>query len=194
MAGKWIGPFLLGMAAMGIAAMGVACGERAATPAEPAPEAAREAPAAPIPTPVGGAQVQAPAASPEGASHPVVDVDVEGHGRIRLELFPEKAPKTVSNFLDLAAKGFFDGTTFHRVVPGFVIQGGDPNSKNRDPRDDGQGGPGYSVPDEASGVSHLRGVVSMAQSRAPRHRGQPVLHPARRPPRPRRPLHRHSAA
>lgn len=69
-------------------------------------------------------------------------------GDIKIELYGEAAPRTVANFIKLANDGFYDGTTFHRVIPDFVIQGGDPNSKNDDPSDDGRGGPGYQFEDE----------------------------------------------
>ncbi|MEQ1823351.1 MAG: peptidylprolyl isomerase [Fimbriimonadaceae bacterium] len=92
-------------------------------------------------------------------------------GRIILRFFEDKAPNHVKNFKDLAKKGFYDGTTFHRVIPGFMIQGGDPNSKNADRADDGQGGPGYSVNAEFSEISHVRGVLSMARSTDPNSAG-----------------------
>jgi cyclophilin family peptidyl-prolyl cis-trans isomerase len=98
-------------------------------------------------------------------------ISVESFGEIRLELFPEVAPKTVENFVKLAGNEFYDGTTFHRVIPGFMIQGGDPNTKNRDPRDDGKGGPGYKIDDEFSAISHTRGMVSMANKGKPRSGG-----------------------
>jgi len=88
-------------------------------------------------------------------------------GEIRVELLADKAPKTVEHFKQLAASGFFDGTTFHRVIPDFMIQGGDPNTRDRDPRNDGKGGPGHTIADEPSDVSHARGVVSIA------NRGRP---------------------
>ncbi len=83
-------------------------------------------------------------------------------GPITIELRPADAPKTCANFLKLVGAGFYDGLTFHRVVPGFVIQGGDPNSKNDNPFDDGQGGPGYTVPAEVK-LKHIRGAVAMAR-------------------------------
>jgi peptidyl-prolyl cis-trans isomerase B (cyclophilin B) len=94
--------------------------------------------------------------------HDVAVVRVEDLGDIRIELLPELAPKTVQSFEQLADQGFFDGTTFHRVIPGFMIQGGDPLTRNQDPRDDGKGGPGYRLPDEFNALHHARGVVSMA--------------------------------
>jgi len=85
--------------------------------------------------------------------------------------FPDKAPKTVDNFKTLAKKGFYDGIKFHRVIPGFMIQGGDPNTKT-DAKDSwGSGGPGYTIPDEFSDVSHVRGVLSMAHTSEPNSGG-----------------------
>ncbi len=85
-------------------------------------------------------------------------------GEFVAEFYPKIAPLHVANFKKLAKAGFFDGTTFHRVVPGFVIQGGDPNSKDSDPSNDGMGGPGYSVKAEFSDVLHEKGILSMARS------------------------------
>ena len=85
-------------------------------------------------------------------------------GRIVLRFFPEVAPKHVKNFIDLAKKGFFDGTLFHRVIPGFMIQGGDPNTKNPDTSQWGEGGPGYTVNAEFNDVSHQPGILSMARA------------------------------
>jgi cyclophilin family peptidyl-prolyl cis-trans isomerase len=96
--------------------------------------------------------------------HDVAVITVRDMGVIRVELLPELAPKTVENFVKLANEGFYDGTTFHRVIPDFMIQGGDPASKNRDPRDDGKGGAGYTIPDEYTDFPQVRGVVSMAHA------------------------------
>jgi peptidyl-prolyl cis-trans isomerase B (cyclophilin B) len=86
-------------------------------------------------------------------------------GRIKLELFPKDAPKTVENFETLAKKGFYDGLRFHRVVPNFVIQGGDPLSRTNDPRT-GTGGPGYKIKCETAGNprKHAKGALSMAHA------------------------------
>ena len=88
-------------------------------------------------------------------------------GRIVLMFFPDKAPKHVESFLKLANKGFFDGTKFHRVIPKFVIQGGDPNSKGDDRSTYGTGGPGYAIKGEMNDVPHKRGVLSMARTSDP---------------------------
>ena len=87
---------------------------------------------------------------------------IDGGGEIRILLRSDEAPRTVENFKKLAQSGFYDGTTFHLAVPGFIIQGGDPNSKNELPADDGFGGPGYTIPDEPNDLKHVRGTVSMA--------------------------------
>lgn len=83
-------------------------------------------------------------------------------GDIVIELHPEDAPKTVANFTQLVKQGFYDSLTFHRVVPGFVIQGGDPNSRDDNPFNDGEGGPGYTVPAEIK-AKHVKGAVAMAR-------------------------------
>jgi len=88
-------------------------------------------------------------------------------GNIEIAFYPKEAPNHVDNFLQLARKGFYDGSTFHRVIPGFMIQGGDPKSKDDNPRNDGTGGPGYSVKAEFNKISHKRGILSMARSRNP---------------------------
>jgi peptidyl-prolyl cis-trans isomerase B (cyclophilin B) len=90
-------------------------------------------------------------------------------GEIEIEFLNDKAPGHVKNFVDLAKKGFYDGTTFHRVIPGFMIQGGDPNTK--DPAGSrsrhGTGGPGYQIKAEFNDTPHKRGVLSMARSQSP---------------------------
>ncbi|MBI5846569.1 MAG: peptidylprolyl isomerase [Nitrospirae bacterium] len=88
-------------------------------------------------------------------------------GAVELKFFPEIAPNHVNNFIELARKGFYDNTTFHRVIPGFMIQGGDPNSRNLDKSSHGMGGPGHTVKAEFSDKPHKRGVLSMARSANP---------------------------
>ncbi len=88
-------------------------------------------------------------------------------GSITLKFFPDVAPGHVKNFIDLAKKGIYDGTTFHRVIPGFMIQGGDPNSKNPDKRAHGTGGPGYTIKAEFNERPHKRGTLSMARAGHP---------------------------
>ena len=92
-------------------------------------------------------------------------------GNIELEFLEDKAPGHVKNFKDLANKGFYDGTTFHRVIPGFMIQGGDPNSKSEDRSAHGTGGPGYTIKAEFNDTPHDRGVLSMARSQDPNSAG-----------------------
>jgi peptidyl-prolyl cis-trans isomerase B (cyclophilin B) len=88
-------------------------------------------------------------------------------GNITLKFFPDVAPGHVKNFIDLAKKGFYDGTTFHRVIPGFMIQGGDPNSKDANKSKHGQGGPGYTIKAEFNAKPHKRGTLSMARAGHP---------------------------
>jgi len=87
-------------------------------------------------------------------------ITLEKGGEIRLEFFPEDAPKTVENFVTLAKKGFYNGLTFHRVVPDFVVQGGCPKGN-------GTGGPGYNVKAEFNKQKHVRGTLAMARSQDP---------------------------
>jgi cyclophilin family peptidyl-prolyl cis-trans isomerase len=84
-------------------------------------------------------------------------------GQITIEFFPNAAPKHVENFKALAKKGFYDGVKFHRVIKGFMIQAGDPNSKDNDPSNDGAGNAGYTLKQEFNSISHKRGIVSMAR-------------------------------
>ena len=99
-------------------------------------------------------------------ANPVITIQMKDGGVMKAELYPEIAPITVKNFVDLAAKGFYNGLIFHRVIPGFMIQGGDPQGT-------GMGGPGYTIKGEfsANGVrndlKHTRGVLSMARAYDP---------------------------
>ena len=92
-------------------------------------------------------------------------------GRIVVGFFPDVAPQHVENFLKLSRNGFYDGTKFHRVIPGFMIQGGDPNSKSDNRAIHGTGGPGHRVVAEFSEVPHERGILSMARSSDPNSAG-----------------------
>ena len=94
-------------------------------------------------------------------------IQVEGYGEIVIRFLPDKAPGHVSNFARLAREGVYDGTIFHRVIPGFMIQGGDPLSKDDDPSNDGTGDAGYKIKAEFSDVPHKRGIVSMARGGHP---------------------------
>jgi peptidyl-prolyl cis-trans isomerase B (cyclophilin B) len=98
--------------------------------------------------------------------HPRAVIETK-FGNIELELLPEVAPNHVKNFLSLSRNGFYDGTLFHRVIPGFMIQGGDPNTKGGDKTKYGQGGPGYYVQAEFNDQPHVRGVLSMARAQHP---------------------------
>jgi cyclophilin family peptidyl-prolyl cis-trans isomerase len=88
-------------------------------------------------------------------------------GEIVLRFFPDVAPGHVQNFMKLSREGLYNGTTFHRVIPGFMIQGGDPNSKSPDRASHGMGGPGHKVKAEFNSKPHKRGIVSMARSNDP---------------------------
>jgi peptidyl-prolyl cis-trans isomerase B (cyclophilin B) len=87
-------------------------------------------------------------------------ITLDSGGQIRMEFFPEDAPKTVENFITLTKKGYYNGLTFHRVVPGFVVQGGDPKGN-------GTGGPGYTIKAEFNKRKHERGSLAMARSQHP---------------------------
>ena len=114
------------------------------------------------------ANIQSPNAGGTQAStnNPIVTITMASGDQIKVELYPEVAPNTVKNFISLVQKGFYNGTTFHRVIPKFMIQGGDPNGN-------GSGGPGYSIKGEftnngfKNNLKHERGVISMARTNAP---------------------------
>ena len=116
---------------------------------------------------VGYAADKAPASKVEAQKSPRAIIKTK-FGEIELKFFPELAPKHVENFIKLAKEGFYNGTIFHRVIPGFMIQGGDPNTKDSLKKDTyGQGGPGYTVKAEFSDTPHKRGIVSMARANDP---------------------------
>jgi peptidyl-prolyl cis-trans isomerase B (cyclophilin B) len=102
--------------------------------------------------------------------NPIVTIKLKNGGTVKAELYPEVAPNTVNNFISLVKKGFYNGVIFHRVIPGFMIQGGDPEGV-------GTGGPGYSIKGEFKGngfnneLKHSRGVLSMARSMHPNSAG-----------------------
>ena len=104
------------------------------------------------------------------AQNPIVTIEMEDGGTIKAELYPEIAPNTVNNFISLVKSGFYDGLIFHRVIPGFMIQGGDPKGT-------GTGGPGYSIKGEftrngfKNDLKHDRGVLSMARTMRPNSAG-----------------------
>ena len=103
-------------------------------------------------------------------ANPIVTIEMENGDVIKAELYPDVAPNTVNNFVSLIQKGFYDGVCFHRVIPGFMIQGGDPEGR-------GTGGPGYSIRGEFTSngfrndLRHTRGVLSMARTMAPNSAG-----------------------
>jgi len=109
--------------------------------------------------------------SDSGTTMSTVAVIETDFGNIVIEFFPDKAPGHVENFIKLANDGYYDGTTFHRVIPGFMIQGGDPNTKSDDRSSHGQGGPGYTINAEFNDISHVRGIVSMARTNDPNSAG-----------------------
>ena len=92
-------------------------------------------------------------------------------GVIEVKFFADKSPGHVKNFKDLANKGFYNGTTFHRVIHGFMIQGGDPNTKTDDRSSHGMGGPGYTIKAEFNDIPHKRGILSMARAQDPNSGG-----------------------
>jgi peptidyl-prolyl cis-trans isomerase B (cyclophilin B) len=127
---------------------------------------------------LGGAQAQDTNSTPKKAEPKTdqkspantkeVAVIKTSEGNMVIEFWPDVAPKTIENFKTLAKKGFYDGTCFHRVIKGFMIQGGDPNTK--DPAKEalwGQGGPGYTIKAEFNDRQHVRGVISMARTPDP---------------------------
>ena len=103
-------------------------------------------------------------------ANPIITIQMKNGGTMKAELYPEIAPETVKNFVDLASKGFYNGLIFHRVIPGFMIQGGDPQGT-------GMGGPGYTIKGEFTSngfkndLKHTRGVLSMARAMDPNSAG-----------------------
>jgi peptidyl-prolyl cis-trans isomerase B (cyclophilin B) len=145
----------------------VACGSeeeaKEETKTQAKPEAAKE-------------EVAAKEPAKETATEETAEVDEvaileTNHGTIVVEFFPDIAPGHVENFKKLAMKGFYDGTTFHRVIKGFMIQGGDPLSKDDNPDNDGTGDPGYRIKAEFSDKKHLKGTLSMARGQDPNSAG-----------------------
>jgi len=97
-------------------------------------------------------------------AHVVIETQ---YGNIEMQLLPYVAPNHVKNFIKLARSGFYDGTIFHRVIPGFMVQGGDPNTRGQDKSSYGAGGPGYTIAAEFNNQPHVRGTVSMARAGDP---------------------------
>ena len=149
--------FLLGMVSCSVLLLPTAQAQDSKTAPAPA-----KAPAVKVVAPPVVAVAQPPVAKPDvpqptNEIHPLAVMDTD-KGRIIIELYPDDAPITVENFVTLAKKGFYNGLMFHRVVPNFVIQGGDPSGN-------GSGGPGYSIKNEANTIlKHDRGAVAMANA------------------------------
>lgn len=138
---------------------GMGCQSKTPTPA-PAPKTPEQAKVEPTP------QTTEPEQAVKGQKDPIVTIEMEDGQKIKVELYPKTAPNTVKNFVSLVKKGFYNGLIFHRVIPGFMIQGGDPTGT-------GSGGPGYSIKGEFSSngftnnLKHERGVISMARTNQP---------------------------
>lgn len=115
------------------------------------------------PTAAPGATVPA-----EGDKIAIIETN---HGRIVVKFFHDEAPNHANNFLKLAEEGFYNGVRFHRVIPGFMIQGGDPNSKDQPRHMHGTGGPGYSIDAEFNKIQHTPGILSAARSSDPNSAG-----------------------
>jgi peptidyl-prolyl cis-trans isomerase B (cyclophilin B) len=152
-----------------IAALVIAggCGKRNDTVGQ-AGTASASAGGSPSATPSASASPSAPASTPAptvSAKNPIVTIEMDNGKTIKVELYPDVAPNTVNNFISLVKKGFYDGTIFHRVMPGFMIQGGDPEGQ-------GIGGPGYGIKGEFTNngfkndLKHTRGIISMARSQS----------------------------
>ncbi len=112
-----------------------------------------------------------PSANADTRATITVTQESDEWGQVVLRFYPDVAPNHVRNFCKLAQEGFYDGTTFHRVIPGFMIQGGDPNSKNPDRSQHGMGGLGHRVSAEFNKMPHKRGVLSMARAQDPNSAG-----------------------
>ncbi len=133
------------------------------TTTEPAPVEAK-----PVVSGIGGTSDLGSKKPLDGEEVAVVETKF---GRIVFRFFEDKAPKNVANIKKLAKEGFYNGTKFHRTMKGFMIQGGDPNTKTADKASYGTGGPGYNTPDEFSALTHERGILSMANSGSPNSGG-----------------------
>jgi peptidyl-prolyl cis-trans isomerase B (cyclophilin B) len=159
----------LAAAVLGLMAAGCSNEKHSAPTPPTAPAAAKtETPATPA---APAAPAVAPAA-PAPANNNEVAVITTSEGVMVLEFYPDVAPKHVENFKTLAKKGFYDGTCFHRVIKGFMIQGGDPNTKDDNAKDSwGAGGPGYTINAEFNAKHHKRGILSMARTSDPNSAG-----------------------
>src|SRR5437867_11097601 len=131
-----------------------------------ADDAATKAPAAKAAKPA--ARAMKPAAKATADEVGILDTS---KGRMVVEFWEKDAQQTVANFKKLARQGFYDGTGFHRIIKNFMVQGGDPNSKNPSATNLGTGGPGYTIPDEFNAHKHVMGVLSMAHTQEPNSGG-----------------------
>ena len=155
----------ISMMALGLAAGLMAAGAAWAADPPPAKDATAKEPAKAAPA---KATPAAPAkGAPSKSTADEVAVMETSKGKMVIEFWEKDAPQTVANFKKLARQGFFDGTGFHRIIKNFMIQGGDPLSKNPSDPNLGTGSPGYTIPDEFNSHKHMPGVLSMAHSNAP---------------------------
>jgi cyclophilin family peptidyl-prolyl cis-trans isomerase len=157
---------LLGLALLGCSSTQNAATESASTSEQAKSESSTTQDTAQdvAPDQYSSSDAEASAQDAAASDKPVYAVIETNKGTIVFQMFPHKAPKTVNNFIKLANKGFYDGIKWHRVEPGFVIQGGDPLSKDDNPANDGLGGPGYEIKAEINDVPHTKGVVAMAHN------------------------------
>ncbi len=143
-----------------------ACGAATVTPPATPTSMSTNAYSTAIPL-MSPSSVSLPSVTPSptmNAQNPVITMQTS-MGTVKIELFADKVPNTVANFVKLSKEKFYNGILFHRVIPGFMAQSGDPNTKDSDPYNDGMGGPGYKFADEfVSGLSNVRGTLSMANS------------------------------
>src|SRR5882762_8338962 len=144
------------VATLGVFVAGAASAADTMTKAPEAKQAAKPAPAM--------------KAKPAKAADEVAILETS-KGRMVVEFWEKDAPQTVANFKKLARQGYYDGTGFHRIIKGFMIQGGDPKSKNANASDLGTGGPGYTIKDEFNSHPHVKGVLSMANTGTPNSAG-----------------------
>ena len=141
---------ITGLLALCAALLAAGCSDRSSTPVAEVPSARPEA----------STMKETPSEAPRA----IIRTSV---GDMTVEFWPDVAPRTVENFLKLSREGFYEGTCFHRIIKGFMIQGGCPNSKRGARGQPGTGGPGYQVKAEFNNRSHVRGVLSMARSSDP---------------------------
>jgi len=157
---------LLALSVVACSPAGTAANDTTSTPTDSkttSNASATEATVPPPATPTTAAQENRPMSQYENK---VAELHTSA-GEIDIRFYPDVAPNHVRNFIDLAEKGFYNGTKFHRVIPGFMIQGGDPNTVSGSPSTWGTGGSGKNVAAEFSAISHKRGIVSMARSNDP---------------------------